>query len=86
MPSGQVRERETPPPLTPIKRAVAAPSPLDQDVWIYRIGVVSVSLLAMGGLIGAIVLAFVDKDIPQAVVAIASAAVGGLAGLLTRRR
>lgn len=62
-------------------------TPLSTDVWIYRavVGVLGLTLLVT--VIGGIALAFVGKGdatirLPDAVVALGSAAVGALAGLL----
>lgn len=84
MPS--MRERETPRQLEPIKRATRVPSALDQDVWIYRIGTTALGLVVLGSLIAASILSYLGKSLPEVVVALGSAAVGGLAGLLSRRR
>jgi hypothetical protein len=52
------------------------------EVWVYRIVVIALGLVALAAVIGAIVLAAGDKDIPQILLALGSAAVGALAGLL----
>jgi hypothetical protein len=58
--------------------------PLESDPWIYRIVVLSLGLAAIGVVAGVIVLKIVDKatPIPDALVAIGSAAVAALAALL----
>lgn len=61
---------------------VAAPLPLQNDNWIYRIVVGSLGLVILIAVIGGIYLAYVDKKLPEGIIALASAAVGALAGLL----
>jgi len=53
-----------------------------QDVWIYRISVMTLGLVVLASIIGAIVLSTQDKTIPDTVVALGAAAAGSLAGLL----
>ena len=59
-------------------------APLARDVWIYRIVVGALSLVAVLSIVGAILVAVGtdDSQVPDAVVALGSAAVGALAGLL----
>ena len=59
-------------------------APLEYDLWIYRIVVGALSLVAVVSILGAIVVAVAttDTQVPDAVVALGSAAVGALAGLL----
>ena len=62
-------------------------SPLTFDVWIYRAVVVILGMAVLCTVIGGIALTFaghgdVKMAIPEAIVAIGSAAVGALAGLL----
>lgn len=52
------------------------------DVWLYRIVVITLGLSVLASLIGGIVLAVQDRQPPELLVALGSAAVGGLAGLL----
>jgi len=73
---------EAPRRLQPIKSATTIPPPLEWDVWIYRIVVISLGLAVLGALSGAFVLALKGKPIPDVLVALGSAAVGALAGLL----
>jgi len=54
----------------------------EKDVWLYRIVVIALALSALGSLIGAIMLATQDRQAPELLVALGSAAMGGLAGLL----
>jgi len=58
--------------------------PLESDPWIYRIVVLSLGLAAIGVVAGVIALKALDKTttIPDALVAIGSAAVAALAALL----
>jgi hypothetical protein len=72
-----------PPDIEPVKSAEVVPSPLTWDKWVYRIVVISLSLTVLGALVGAIVLEMA-KNIspPDLLVALGSAAVGALAGLL----
>jgi hypothetical protein len=53
-----------------------------QDKWVYRIVVGALGSAALLTIIGYIVLAFVGKSMPEGVVALGSASVGALAGLL----
>jgi len=54
----------------------------ERDVWVFRLVVVSLGLCMLASLIGAIILAAKGTDTPEILVALVSAAVGGLAGLL----
>ncbi len=56
--------------------------PLRSDVWIYRIVVTALGLVVLTTVTGAIILAMSDRNAPEILVAIGSAAVGALAGLL----
>jgi hypothetical protein len=58
--------------------------PLESDPWIYRIVVLSLGLAALGVVVGVFALKALDKTttIPDALVAIGSAAVAALAALL----
>lgn len=56
---------------------------LHKDVWIYRIVVITLGLAVLISLVGALVLALYGKgQSSEAIVAIGSAAVGAMAGLL----
>lgn len=61
---------------------VAAPMPLQNDNWIYRIVVGSLGLVILITVIGGIYLALASKGLPEGIIALSSAAVGALAGLL----
>jgi uncharacterized integral membrane protein len=58
--------------------------PLETDPWIYRIVVIVLGLVMLTGAGGSIALALVPtaKDVPTILIALGSAAVGALAGLL----
>lgn len=53
-----------------------------QDVWVYRISVLALGLVVLCSMVGGIVLSAGGRQIPEAVVALGSAAIGSLAGLL----
>ena len=62
---------------------IAANSVLETDEWTYRIVVLSLGLAVLISLLGLIVLSFKGiESLPDGLVAIGSAAVGALAGLL----
>ena len=70
-----------------IKREPAAAiagvaAPLQSDRWIYRIVVTALGLVAVIAVLGLIIVALEEVAIPDAVLALGSAAVGALAGLL----
>jgi len=69
----------------PIKGiAKIAEHPLEMDKWIYRIVVLMLGFTVLLAAYGAIYLAGIAKaEIPDILIAIGSAAVGALAGLLT---
>lgn len=54
-----------------------------KDIWWFRIVVIALGLCVLSSLLGAIILAVKGLDTPQLLVALGSAAIGGLAGLLT---
>ena len=54
----------------------------EQDVWVYRISVLALGLAVLSSMVGGIVLSAGGRQIPEAVVALGSAAIGSLAGLL----
>jgi hypothetical protein len=55
---------------------------MQSDVWIYRLVVVVLGVAVIASVIGAIMLALAGQSTPEVLVALGSAAVGGLAGLL----
>ena len=63
--------------------AITQLTALTSDKWIYRIVVLALGIAVLVGMLGLIVLSWKDvTNLPQGLVAIASAAVGALAGLL----
>jgi len=52
------------------------------DIWLYRIVVAVLGLTVVASVIGAIVLTLSGQSTPEVLVALGSAAIGGLAGLL----
>lgn len=65
----------------PVKPA-ALPAAVEQDVWLYRLLVGALALVSVLSVIGGIVLAGLGKELPTAVVALGSAAIAGMVGLL----
>jgi hypothetical protein len=55
---------------------------LYNDVWLYRIVVAVLGLTVVGSIVGAILLALSGQSTPEVLVALGSAAIGGLGGLL----
>ncbi len=55
---------------------------IKRDHWIYRAVVVVLGFTVLTSLIGTIVLVMTDHSTPEIIVALGSAAIGGLAGLL----
>ena len=55
---------------------------LQKDIWLYRIVVAVLGLTVVASVIGAIVLTLSGQSTPEVLVALGSAAIGGLAGLL----
>lgn len=62
--------------------ANVAATPLQTDKFIYRTVVISLGLTVLISIIGTLIMAYNAKLIPEGVVALGSAAVGALAGLL----
>lgn len=62
-------------------RDIAA-SPLQTDVWIYRIVVIALGSAVLITLVAVSCLAGLDKKVSEGVIAIGSTAAGALAGLL----
>jgi hypothetical protein len=58
-------------------------SPALNDRWLYRYVVWSLGLAALLSVVGFITLGALEVTIPQGLVALGSAAIGGLAGLFT---
>jgi hypothetical protein len=58
------------------------PDPLRSDAWIYRIVVLALGLTAIIAIIGGIIITMAGETSPDILIALGSAAVGALAGLL----
>lgn len=54
----------------------------DQDIWLYRMIVATLGLTVVASVVGAISLAMTGESAPEVLVALGSAAIGGLAGFL----
>ncbi len=52
------------------------------DKWLYRMVVVVLGLTVVSSVVGTIALAMAGQPTPEVIVALGSAAIGGLAGLL----
>ena len=57
-------------------------SRMQKDVWLYRIIVAALGLTVVASVVGAITLAMTGQSTPEVLVALGSAAIGGLAGFL----
>ncbi|NUN94320.1 MAG: hypothetical protein HUU04_11150 [Verrucomicrobiae bacterium] len=66
----------------PVETLARLAAPLRSDAWIYRIVVSALGLVALLAVGGAALLAYTGKSAPEGLIAIGSAAVGALAGLL----
>ena len=66
----------------PLKAISRLPAPLQTDEWIYRIVVLALGVVAVLGVVGAILLSLMGAGIPEVLLALGSASVGALAGLL----
>lgn len=53
-----------------------------KDKWLYRMVVAVLGLTVVSSVIGTIALAMAGQSTPEVIVALGSAAIGGLAGLL----
>lgn len=69
--------------------ARVAESPLETDAWVYRIVVIALGAIVLSAVIGAIVITMsaplpsgAYREPPEILIALGSAAVGALAGLL----
>jgi hypothetical protein len=65
-----------------VKKFSESKRALEQDKIVYRIVVTFLGSAIIVGIIGAIILSISSKTIPEILIAIASASVGALAGLL----
>lgn len=72
-------------PVAALSKEVAnsPPEPLRSDKWIYRIVVIFLGLTTITAAVGGIIIGSQEKDVPEVLIALGSAAVGALAGLLT---
>jgi hypothetical protein len=50
--------------------------------FIYKVTVITLAVVAIAGLVGIVLLSVAGKSVPEGIVALASAAVGAMAGLL----
>jgi len=57
-------------------------TPLDTDVWIYRIVVITLGISIISIIIGVLLLIRDKQEVPAILTAIGSAAIGALSGLL----
>ncbi len=72
---------------TEVKNAfLLAPPAYHGDRLFYRVVVWALAIVAVGALAGGMVLAGMGKDVPDTVLALGSAAVGALAGVLAGNR
>lgn len=55
---------------------------MEKDIWLYRIVVMVLGITVVASVVGAIALALMGESTPEVIVALGSAAIGGLAGLL----
>ena len=53
-----------------------------KDVWLYRMIIATLGLTVVASVVGAITLAMTGQSTPELLVALGSAAIGGLAGFL----
>jgi hypothetical protein len=65
---------------------VPGPPAYHGDRFFYRVVVCALAAVAVGALIGGMILAAMCKDVPDAVLALGSAAVGALAGVVAGNR
>ncbi len=66
----------------PLPAAAALPAAIQNDVWLYRIIVGALALVAVGALIGAIVLAALGVEPTTLIATLGSGAIAGMIGLL----
>lgn len=66
----------------PVGAIANVAAPLQSDVWIYRMVVAALGLTVLIAMIGSVVLGARNLAFPDAALALGSAAVGALAGLL----
>jgi len=66
----------------PVRALASIATPLQTDVWIYRMVVAALGLVVLIAISGSIYLANTQSGVPDAVISLGSAAGGALAGLL----
>ena len=66
-----------------LKKTIKSLSTSANDVWLYRTIVVVLGVIVLACIAGAVALSMGGKPVPEFLVALGSAAVGGMAGLLT---
>lgn len=57
-------------------------NPTPKDIWLYRMIIAALGVTLVATVVGAIVLAITGRSAPDAIVALGSAAIGGMAGFL----
>jgi len=62
--------------------AQSLPEPLRTDVWVYRMVVFFLGSAVLSTILGGLYIATTAADLPEGLIALGSAAVGALAGLL----
>ena len=67
--------------MAAVPPVVGPPSGVVTD-FIYRVIAITLAVIAIAGLLGIVLLSLAGKTVPEGVVALASAAVGAMAGLL----
>jgi len=55
---------------------------LPKDIWLYRMIIAALGVTVIATVAGAIILAGTGKSMPDAIVALGAAAIGGMAGFL----
>ena len=55
---------------------------MQKDVWLYRMIIAALGLTVVASVVGAITLEMTGQSTPELLVALGSAAIGGLAGFL----
>ena len=55
---------------------------MKKDVWLYRMIIAALGLTVVASVVGAITLAMTGQPTPEVLVALGSAALGGMAGFL----
>ena len=71
---------------TPGAREPEQRSAYHADIWFWRITVFALATIVLVALVGGIWLASLDKEIPQAVLALGATAVGALGGVIAGQR